>query len=72
MAAAFTTLHEKYVSAAGAVEGLLPIVRLGTENAPAFEIVDWASRSEQFLGERILPLPTHRDIRWEVNPDLPA
>jgi hypothetical protein len=72
MAAAFTALHEEYVGAAEAVEGLLPIVRLVSENALALEIVDWEPRSEQFLGDRILPLPTHRDIRWEVNPDLPA
>jgi hypothetical protein len=72
MAAAFTALHEKYVEAAEAAEGLLPIVRLVTENALAFEIVDWEPRNEQFLGNRILPLPIHPDIRWEVNPDLPA
>lgn len=72
MAAAFTALHEKYVGAAEAAEGALPIVNFITEDGPVFEIVAWTPRNEQFLGDRILPLPTHRDIRWEVNPDLPA
>ena len=72
MAAAFTVLHEEYVQAAEAAEGLLPIVRLVTGDSLAFAILDWEPRSEQFLGDRILPLPTHRDICREVNPDLPA
>ena len=72
MAAAFTALHEEYVGAAEAAQGLLPIVELLTDHAPVFGIVDWEPRSEQFLGDRILPLPAYRDIRWEVNPDLPA
>jgi hypothetical protein len=59
MAAAFTALHEEYVQAAEAADGVLPIVNFITENDPAFEIVDWTPRNEQFLGERILPLPNH-------------
>jgi hypothetical protein len=59
IAAAFTALHEHYVRAAEAAKGLLPIVNFVTKNALSLEIVDWESRNEQFLGERILPLPTH-------------
>ena len=59
MAAAFTALHEEYTGAAEAAEGALPIVNFINANAFAFRIVDWEPRCEQFLGERILPLPTH-------------
>ena len=34
MAAAFTALHEEYVGAAEAAQGLLPIVDLLTDNDP--------------------------------------
>ena len=72
VAAAFTALHEEYVRAAEAANGLLPVVNCVTKDALAFEIVYWEPRNEQFLGERVLPLPTHQDIHWEVNLDLPT
>jgi hypothetical protein len=59
IAAAFTALHEEYLQVAEAANGLLPIVNFVANDALAFEIVDWEPRSEQFLGERILPPPNH-------------
>jgi hypothetical protein len=71
MAAAFSVLHEEYVQAPESATGLLPVVLI-TKDALAFGIVDWEPRNEQFLGECILPLPTHQDTHREVDLDLPA
>jgi hypothetical protein len=72
MAAAFTALYEQYVQAVESADSLLPVVHFVTKDALAFEIVDWEPRNQQFLGERILPLPTCHDVCREANLDLPA